>query len=89
MIPDSNRLSWRDANLVQTIQTNAGYYGDIGSVGHLDICVNQIVLCKFCVYAQYIIAEEKQTLTEFNSFFFVYFRLTMAISNRFVKIPKV
>lgn len=41
LISNSDRLSWRDAKTVQTIQTNAGYYGDIGSVGHMDVSINK------------------------------------------------
>lgn len=49
LISDSNRLSWRDARLVQTIQTNAGFYGDLGSIGHLDVCVNNGNIQPFCI----------------------------------------
>lgn len=48
MITDSVRLSWRDARIVHTIQTNAGYYGDMGAIGHLDICVNSGLTQPFC-----------------------------------------
>lgn len=48
MITDSVRLSWRDARLVHTFQTNAGYYGEIGAIGHLDICVNNGLTQPFC-----------------------------------------
>lgn len=49
MITDSVRLSWRDAQLVHTFQTNAGYYGDIGAIGHVDICVNNGLTQPFCI----------------------------------------
>lgn len=56
LISDANRLSWRDARLVQTIQTNAGYYGDIsgvsGTIGHLDVCVNNGNIQPFCEKSQ-------------------------------------
>lgn len=48
MITDSIRLSWRDARMVHTIQTNAGYYGDMGAIGHLDVCVNNGLTQPFC-----------------------------------------
>lgn len=48
MITDSVRLNWRDAKLVHTFQTNAGYYGDMGAIGHLDICVNNGLTQPFC-----------------------------------------
>lgn len=48
LITDSNRLSWRDAHSVQTIQTNSGYYGDVGSIGHMDVCVNDGNIQPFC-----------------------------------------
>lgn len=54
LITDTVRLSWRDAQLVHTVQTNAGYYGDFGSIGHLDICVNNGVVQPFCTNADSI-----------------------------------
>jgi phosphatidylserine sn-1 acylhydrolase len=35
-----NRLDTADAKAVQVIHTNAGYYGEVGRVGHVDFCVN-------------------------------------------------
>lgn len=35
-----NRLDSGDAKSVQVIHTNAGFYGEGGRVGHVDICVN-------------------------------------------------
>lgn len=52
LITDPVRLSWRDAKLVHTIQTNAGYYGDLGAIGHLSICVNNGLTQPFCVNAE-------------------------------------
>lgn len=52
LILNSNRLSWRDATSVQTIQTNAGYYGDLGSIGHSDVCVNNGNIQPFCKHSQ-------------------------------------
>ncbi|XP_055308493.1 phospholipase A1 member A-like isoform X2 [Sitodiplosis mosellana] len=52
LISDTDRLSWRDATFVQTIQTNAGYYGDIGSIGHLDVCINNGNMQPFCQNSQ-------------------------------------
>lgn len=48
-VTESVRLSWRDARLVHTFQTNAGYYGDIGAIGHVDICVNNGLTQPFCI----------------------------------------
>lgn len=48
LIMESIRLSWRDAKLVHTIQTNAGHYGDFGAIGHLDVCANNGIMQPFC-----------------------------------------
>ncbi|KAK0160642.1 hypothetical protein PV328_008029 [Microctonus aethiopoides] len=44
-----NRLDSGDADFVQVIHTNAGYYGEIGRVGHVDVCVNGGKLQPFCM----------------------------------------
>lgn len=43
--------------LVHTIQTNAGYYGDLGSIGHLDVCVNNGNIQPFCTDSQSMSGE--------------------------------
>ncbi|XP_066593763.1 phospholipase A1 VesT1.02 [Prorops nasuta] len=43
-----NRLDSGDANFVEVIHTNAGYYGESGRVGHADFCVNGGKLQPFC-----------------------------------------
>ncbi|XP_034945415.1 phospholipase A1 member A-like [Chelonus insularis] len=43
-----NRLDSGDANFVEVIHTNAGYYGEIGQIGHVDICVNGGKVQPFC-----------------------------------------
>lgn len=52
LITESIRLSSNDAHMVHTIQTNAGYYGDLGSIGHVDICVNNGNIQPFCADSQ-------------------------------------
>lgn len=49
LIPNSIRLNYRDANVVQTLQTNAAFYGEAGSIGHVDICVNDGNMQPFCL----------------------------------------
>lgn len=49
LIRESDRLSYRDAESVHTIQTNAGFYGDLGSIGHVDVCANNGNIQPFCV----------------------------------------
>lgn len=36
------------ANYVEVMHTNAGYYGDIGSIGHTDICFNDGNIQPYC-----------------------------------------
>ncbi|KAH0561714.1 phospholipase A1 member A [Cotesia glomerata] len=43
-----NRLDSGDADFVEVIHTNAGYYGEIGRVGHVDVCVNGGKVQPFC-----------------------------------------
>lgn len=43
-----NRLDAGDAKFVQVIHTNAGYYGEIGRIGHVDFCVNGGKMQPFC-----------------------------------------
>lgn len=43
-----NRLDSGDADFVQVIHTNAGYYGEMGRVGHVDVCVNGGKVQPFC-----------------------------------------
>ncbi|XP_032685704.1 phospholipase A1-like [Odontomachus brunneus] len=43
-----NRLDAGDANFVEVIHTNAGYYGETGRVGHVDFCVNGGKMQPFC-----------------------------------------
>lgn len=49
MLRESDRLSYKDAETVHTISTNAGFYGDIGSIGHVDVCANNGNMQPFCV----------------------------------------
>lgn len=48
MITKALRLTYKAAHRVHTIQTNAGFYGDIGSIGHVDVCVNNGNTQPFC-----------------------------------------
>lgn len=48
LISDNIRLKRKSAERVHVIQTNAGYYGDIGAVGDLNICVNNGNMQPFC-----------------------------------------
>lgn len=43
-----NRLDAGDADFVEVIHTNAGYYGEVGRVGHVDFCVNGGKVQPFC-----------------------------------------
>lgn len=43
-----NRLDSGDADFVQVIHTNAGYYGEGGRMGHVDFCVNGGKVQPFC-----------------------------------------
>ncbi|XP_001607221.2 phospholipase A1 [Nasonia vitripennis] len=43
-----NRLDSGDADFVEVIHTNAGYYGELGKVGHVDFCVNGGKSQPFC-----------------------------------------
>ncbi|EZA56883.1 Phospholipase A1 member A [Ooceraea biroi] len=43
-----NRLDSGDADFVQVIHTNAGYYGEVGRIGHVDFCVNGGKVQPFC-----------------------------------------
>ncbi|XP_018372508.1 PREDICTED: phospholipase A1-like [Trachymyrmex cornetzi] len=43
-----NRLDSGDADFVEVIHTNAGYYGEIGRIGHVDFCVNGGKVQPFC-----------------------------------------
>lgn len=52
LITNSIRLSQNDAHMVHTIQTNAGYYGDLSSIGHVDICINNGNIQPFCTDSQ-------------------------------------
>ena len=44
----ASRLDSGDADFVEVIHTNAGYYGEIGRVGHVDFCVNGGKIQPFC-----------------------------------------
>lgn len=48
LVSSSIRLSRNAAHTVQTIQTNAAYYGDLGSIGHADVCINNGNIQPFC-----------------------------------------
>lgn len=48
LVRESERLSYKDAEMVHTISTNAGFYGDIGSIGHVDVCANNGNTQPFC-----------------------------------------
>lgn len=64
LINEQLRLSHRDAERVHVIQTNAGYYGDIGIIGHVNICVNDGNMQPFCVDAEsdyFLIIRKKLT----------------------------
>ncbi|XP_014212403.1 lipase member H [Copidosoma floridanum] len=43
-----NRLDSGDADFVEVIHTNAGYYGELGNVGHVDFCMNGGKMQPFC-----------------------------------------
>lgn len=43
-----NRLDAGDADFVEVIHTNAGYYGEFGRIGHVDFCVNGGKMQPFC-----------------------------------------
>ncbi|XP_031834606.1 phospholipase A1 [Nomia melanderi] len=43
-----NRLDSGDADFVEVIHTNAGYYGETGRMGHVDFCVNGGKVQPFC-----------------------------------------
>lgn len=43
-----NRIDSGDADFVQVIHTNAGYYGEIGRLGHVDVCINGGKIQPFC-----------------------------------------
>lgn len=43
-----NRLDVGDAEFVEVIHTNAGYYGEIDRIGHVDFCVNGGKVQPFC-----------------------------------------
>ncbi|XP_071566062.1 phospholipase A1 [Temnothorax nylanderi] len=43
-----NRLDAGDADFVEVMHTNAGYYGEVGRVGHVDFCVNGGKVQPFC-----------------------------------------
>ncbi|XP_034171023.2 phospholipase A1 [Osmia lignaria lignaria] len=43
-----NRLDSGDADFVEVIHTNAGYYGESGRMGHVDFCVNGGKVQPFC-----------------------------------------
>ncbi|KAK2579140.1 hypothetical protein KPH14_001310 [Odynerus spinipes] len=43
-----NRLDSGDADFVEVIHTNAGYYGESGRMGHADFCVNGGKVQPFC-----------------------------------------
>ncbi|KAJ6646182.1 Phospholipase A1 member A, partial [Pseudolycoriella hygida] len=42
------RLTKSSAKAVHVLQTNAGYFGDVGSVGHVNICVNGGLIQPYC-----------------------------------------
>ncbi|XP_076176043.1 phospholipase A1 [Ptiloglossa arizonensis] len=44
-----NRLDSGDADFVEVIHTNAGYYGESGRMGHVDFCVNGGKVQPFCM----------------------------------------
>lgn len=48
LISERIRLKRKAADHVHVIQTNAGYYGDIGSIGDVNICVNNGNIQPFC-----------------------------------------
>lgn len=47
-ISDRIRLKRKSAKYVHVIQTNAGFYGDIGSIGDVNVCVNNGNVQPFC-----------------------------------------
>lgn len=52
MLKENLRLSYKDAEQVHVLQTNAGYYGDFGAIGHINICVNDGNIQPFCVNSE-------------------------------------
>lgn len=65
------RLKRKAAEIVQVIQTNAGYYGDIGSIGDVNICVNNGNVQPFCQHSSGIFNIKKysrqQTISKYIS----------------------
>lgn len=51
LIGDDIRLTRKDADRVHTLQTNAGVLGDLGSIGHVDVCANAGITQPFCADA--------------------------------------
>lgn len=43
-----NRLDPGDAISVQVVHTNAGHYGEMGRVGHVDFCINGGKMQPYC-----------------------------------------
>lgn len=43
------RLKRSSARSVHVLQTNAGHFGDVGSIGHVNVCVNDGVLQPYCL----------------------------------------
>lgn len=48
LITDKIRLNRANAERVHTLQTNAGFFGELGAIGHVDICVNSGIKQPFC-----------------------------------------
>ncbi|XP_037037699.1 phospholipase A1 member A-like [Bradysia coprophila] len=46
------RLKRSSAKSVHVLQTNAGSFGDVGSVGHVNVCVNGGLIQPYCVKAR-------------------------------------
>lgn len=64
LIGDDIRLTRKDAIRVHTLQTNAGVLGDLGSIGHVDVCVNKGITQPFC-------ADATSKILKNHGFFFI------------------
>lgn len=42
------RLKRSSARSVHVLQTNAGYFGDVGNIGHVNVCVNDGFIQPYC-----------------------------------------
>lgn len=55
------RLKKSSAKSVHVLQTNAGSFGDVGSVGHVNVCVNGGLMQPYCIRTRSNHHSHKQT----------------------------